>query len=94
MALRPNSLWDGYSSAPYVIGQQLAEDLIFTGKHGLAATDFDSNVAHYQAVGPTYYLLARALWDPGKKYFLYTADEISSACDWSTAAEEISSGCL
>lgn len=64
MALRPNSLWDGYSSAPYVIAQQLTSDLVFTAKHGLAATDFDSNVAHYQAVGPTYYLLARALWDP------------------------------
>ncbi len=66
MALRPNSLWDGYSSAPYIIGQQLTNDLVFTAQHGLVATDFDSNVAHYQAAGPTYYMLARALWDPAK----------------------------
>lgn len=64
LALRPNSLWDGYSSAPYNIARQLGDDLVFTAQHGLYATDFDSNVAHYQAVGPSYYVLARALWDP------------------------------
>lgn len=62
MALRPNSLWDGYSSAPYVIGQQLTNDLVFTAQHGLAATDFDSNVGHYQAVrAPLYGIEARSV---------------------------------
>ena len=39
-------------------------DLVFTAQHGLYATDFDSNLGHYQAVGPTYYVLGRALWNP------------------------------
>lgn len=34
LALRPNSLWDGYSSAPYNTATQLAEDLVFTAQHG------------------------------------------------------------
>jgi hypothetical protein len=43
--MRPNSLWDGASSAPWVVGHALTDDIVFAGQHGLLATDFDSNVA-------------------------------------------------
>eukprot|EP01047_Picozoa_sp_COSAG01_P022494 COSAG01_NODE_1337_length_10667_cov_77.938115_6_plen_102_part_00 len=45
LAMRPNSLWGGSSSAPWVVGRALTEDVVFAGQHGLLATDFDSNVA-------------------------------------------------
>ena len=89
MALRPNSLWNGDSTAPFVISTQLVEDLIFTGQHGLMATDFDSNVANYQAVGPTYYCLARALWDPAHANLTALQDEYYSA--YAGAASEMRS---
>lgn len=78
LAMRPNSLWDGASSAPWVVGHALTEDIIFAGKHGLLATDFDSNVAQYQAWGPTLYQLTRALWQPAKANASELANEYYS----------------
>ena len=56
---------------------------------GLYATDFDSNVGHYQAVGPTYYVLA--VQTPGIRYdsqhnilcFSFSAESEQIACFFS-----------
>lgn len=87
MALRPNSLWDAYSTAPYVVTKQLVGDLVFTGKHGLFATDFDSNVGNYHAVGATYYILARSLRNPASANISHLEHEFFSA--YGGAADEM-----
>lgn len=111
-ALRPNSLWGGYSSAPYPITEQLLSDVVFVGQRGLYATDFDANLAQCesqhsarllsrvsdsrtfpalhgadQAVGPTYYALGRALWNPAKANTTVLLNEYYSA--YGCAAQEM-----
>jgi hypothetical protein len=61
--LRSNSLFYCGEGAPYVVTQQLAEDLQFQVKNGLRATDFDNLQGYWATTGPTYYVLARMLWD-------------------------------
>jgi hypothetical protein len=61
--LRPNSLIAG-SGMPWIIAPQLLKDFQFVASNGLLATDFDSLMNHWGAVGPTYYALARLHWDP------------------------------
>jgi YD repeat-containing protein len=61
--LRPNSLIAG-SGMPWVITKQLTADFQYVAANGLRATDFDSLMNHWGAVGPTYYSLARLHWDP------------------------------
>jgi hypothetical protein len=41
----------------------MAEDLQFQVKNGLQATDYDTLQGYWATTGPTYYVLARMLWD-------------------------------
>ncbi len=61
--LRSNSLFYLGEGAPYVASHQVAEDLQFQVQNGLQATDFDALQGYWAATGPTYYVLARMLWD-------------------------------
>lgn len=61
--LRSNSLFYLGEGAPYVASRQMAEDLQFQVQNGLQATDFDALQGYWAATGPTYYVLARMLWD-------------------------------
>ncbi|MCA9146984.1 MAG: DUF4838 domain-containing protein, partial [Planctomycetales bacterium] len=61
--LRSNSLFYCGEGAPYVVTRQLAEDLQFQVKNGLRATDFDNLQGYWATTGPSYYVLARMLWD-------------------------------
>jgi len=61
--LRSNSLFYCGEGAPYVVSRQLAEDLKFQVENGLRATDFDCLQGYWATTGPSYYLLARLLWD-------------------------------
>ncbi len=63
--LRSNSLFYCGEGAPYVVSHQLAEDLKFQIENGLRATDFDCLQGYWATTGPSYYLLARMLWDSG-----------------------------
>jgi len=61
--LRSNSLFYCGEGAPWVVSHQLAEDLRFQVQNGLRATDFDCLQGYWSTTGPSYYLLARLLWD-------------------------------
>jgi len=61
--LRSNSLFYCGEGAPYVASHQMAEDLQLQVKNGLQATDYDALQGYWAATGPTYYVLARMLWD-------------------------------
>ncbi|NQT17555.1 MAG: DUF4838 domain-containing protein [Planctomycetes bacterium] len=61
--LRSNSMFYCGEGAPYVVTRQLAEDLQFQVKNGLRATDFDNLQGYWATTGPSYYVLARMLWD-------------------------------
>jgi len=61
--LRSNSLFYCGEGAPYVASHQVAEDLKFQVANGLQATDFDALQGYWATTGPTYYVLARMLWD-------------------------------
>jgi hypothetical protein len=61
--LRSNSLFYCGEGAPYVVSHQLAEDLQFQVTNGLRATDFDCLQGYWATTGPSYYVLARLLWD-------------------------------
>ena len=63
--LRSNSLFYCGEGAPYVVSRQMAEDLKFQVKNGLRATDYDCLQGYWATTGPSYYLLARLLWDTG-----------------------------
>ena len=64
MALRPNSIWREYSGLPFVFSNQWLLDVQWCARHGLIAADFDALTGDWQAVGPSYYALARLLWNP------------------------------
>lgn len=61
--LRTNSLFYCGEGAPYVVTRQMAEDLQFQVKNGLRATDYDNLQGYWATTGPSYYVLARMLWD-------------------------------
>lgn len=61
--LRSNSLFYLGEGAPLVASHQMAQDLKFQVDNGLRATDFDALQGYWAASGPTYYVLARMLWD-------------------------------
>ena len=61
--LRSNSLFYCGEGAPYVVSHQIAEDLRFQIDNGLRATDFDCLQGYWATTGPSYYVLARMLWD-------------------------------
>ena len=63
--LRSNSLYYLGEGAPFVTSHQMAEDLQFQVKNGLRATDYDALQGYWATTGPTYYVLARMLWDTG-----------------------------
>jgi hypothetical protein len=63
--LRSNSLFYCGEGAPYVVSRQLAEDTKFQIENGLRATDYDCLQGYWATTGPSYYLLARLLWDTG-----------------------------
>jgi len=65
--LRSNSMFYCGEGAPYVVTQQLAEDLQFQVNNGLRATDFDNLQGYWATTGPSYYVLARMLWDTDAK---------------------------
>jgi len=61
--LRSNSLFYCGEGAPYVVSHQLAEDTKFQVANGLTATDYDCLQGYWATTGPSYYVLARLLWD-------------------------------
>jgi hypothetical protein len=61
--LRSNSLYYFGEGAPYVATRQMAADLKFQVENGLRATDFDCLQGYWATSGPSYYVLARMLWD-------------------------------
>jgi len=63
--LRSNSFFYYGEGAPFVASHQLAEDMKFQVENGLRATDFDCLQGYWATTGPSYYLLARLLWDTG-----------------------------
>jgi hypothetical protein len=63
--LRSNSLFYCGEGAPYVVSHQLAEDTKFQIENGLRATDYDCLQGYWATTGPSYYMLARLLWDTG-----------------------------
>lgn len=63
--LRSNSLFYYGEGAPLVASRQVAEDLKFQVANGLRAVDYDCLQGYWATTGPSYYLLARMLWDTG-----------------------------
>ncbi len=61
--LRSNSMFYCGEGAPYVVTSQLAEDLKFQVQNGLEATDYDCLQGYWATTGPSYYVMARMLWD-------------------------------
>lgn len=61
--LRSNSLFYCGEGAPYVVSHQIAEDTKFQIENGLRSTDFDCLQGYWATTGPSYYVLARMLWD-------------------------------
>lgn len=61
--LRTNALFYFGEGAPYVATRQMAADLQFQVKNGLRATDYDNLQGYWATSGPSYYVLARMLWD-------------------------------
>jgi hypothetical protein len=61
--LRSNSLFYCGEGAPYVASRQVAEDTQFQIQNGLRATDYDCLQGYWATTGPSYYVLARLLWD-------------------------------
>jgi hypothetical protein len=61
--LRSNSLFYCGEGAPWVVSRQIAEDTKFQIENGLRATDYDCLQGYWATTGPSYYVLARMLWD-------------------------------
>lgn len=61
--LRSNSLFYFGEGVPFVASRQVAEDLKFQVENGLRATDYDCLQGYWATTGPSYYVLARMLWD-------------------------------
>lgn len=89
MAMRPNSLWADYTGLPFVFSDQWIDDVVWCGQHRMSAADFDSLVGDYAAVGPSYYLLARTLFNPATANLSAIRAEYYSA--YGPAAGEVES---
>jgi len=63
MILRPNAFCYFNGRLPFVVTHEMADDLKFMIEHNLWGTDFDGFFAYWATSGPTYYVLARMLWD-------------------------------
>ncbi len=63
--LRSNSLFYCGEGAPWVVSRQMAEDTKFQVQNGLRAADYDCLQGYWATTGPSYYVLARLLWDTG-----------------------------
>lgn len=61
--LRSNAMFYCGEGAPYVATRQIVEDLQFQVKNGLGAVDLDNLQGYWATTGPSYYVLARMLWD-------------------------------
>ncbi len=61
--LRTNSLFYFGEGAPFVATGQIAQDLRYQIDNGLRATDYDCLQGYWATSGPSYYVLARMLWD-------------------------------
>jgi hypothetical protein len=61
--LRSNSLFYFGEGAPLVATHQIAEDTRFQIDNGLRSTDYDCLQGFWATSGPSYYVLARMLWD-------------------------------
>jgi len=61
--VRPNSLYFGGHCVPYIFTKQICDDLKAYIKAGVRSTDYDSLLGYWATTGPTYYALARMLWD-------------------------------
>ena len=64
MVLRPNALYYLGFGMPFDASAALQSDIAFTGQHSMVGASFDTMLANHGTVGPTYYVLARQLWDP------------------------------
>ena len=64
MVLRPNALYYLGFGMPFDASAALQSDIAFTGGHSMVGASFDTMLANHGTVGPTYYVLARQLWDP------------------------------
>jgi hypothetical protein len=85
MAMRPNSIWNEYTGLPFVFSRQWLENVRWCGQQNMLAADFDALVGDWAAVGPSYYALARTLWNPATMNISAVLDEYYSA--YGTAAE-------
>ena len=63
MVLRPNAMCCFSGRRPFVVTHEMADDLRFMIDHNLWGTDFDGFFAYWATSGPTYYVIARMLWD-------------------------------
>jgi len=73
MFLRPNILLANWSTVvPQNFARKLFYDFRFFHNRRMIGSDFDSILGHWSTMGPTYYVLAKAHWDPGK----VTAEEL------------------
>ncbi|MBT3378780.1 MAG: DUF4838 domain-containing protein [Lentisphaerae bacterium] len=63
--LRSNGLYYSGEGAPFVFARQIAEDTRFHVRNGMKATDYDCSQGLWAVSGPSYYVLARMLWDTG-----------------------------
>ena len=63
MILRPNAFCYFNGRMPFVVTREMADDLKFMIEHNLWGTDFDGFFAYWATSGPTYYVIARMLWD-------------------------------
>lgn len=65
MLYRPNTLLANRNAmVPQNFGGRLADFLAYVTANGVVGTDYDSCQNHWALNGMTYYLLARAHWDP------------------------------
>jgi hypothetical protein len=87
MAMRPNSPWSDYTGLPFVFSRNWLEDVRWCGQNSMLAADFDSLIGNWQGVGPSYYTLARTLWNPSTANFTAITQEFYSA--YGVAATEM-----
>jgi hypothetical protein len=65
MYIRPNAPHYAGNGHPFNVAREMAEDFQFCINHGTYMTDYDSMIGYWAAWGPTYYVLARQMWEGG-----------------------------